>query len=85
MKTENVELEFTQDALVEIARVAAVVNKTVENIGARRLYSVIECIVEVISFEAPDRAGERFVITDEYVKQRTSDLLIGKDMQKYIL
>jgi ATP-dependent HslUV protease ATP-binding subunit HslU len=68
-----------------MARVAAEVNRTVENIGARRLYSVIERIVEVISFDAPEKAGERFTIDEAYVKERTADLLVGGDMRKYIL
>lgn len=85
LRAENVNLTFTDNALKEIARVAAEVNRTVENIGARRLYSVIERIVEVISFEAPEKAGETFEITEEYVKQRTADLLVGGDMRKYIL
>lgn len=85
LKAEDVELVFTDCALKEIARVASVVNQTVENIGARRLYSVIERIVELISFDAPEKAGEKFEIDEAYVKERTSDLLIGVDMRKYIL
>mgnify|MGYP003385862177 CR=1 FL=1 len=85
MKAEDVELVFTDEALKEMARVAAEVNRTVENIGARRLYSVIERIVEIISFDAPEKAGERFVIDEVYVKERTADLLVGGDMRKYIL
>eukprot|EP01006_Ploeotia_vitrea_P066468 TRINITY_DN95031_c0_g1_i1.p1 TRINITY_DN95031_c0_g1~~TRINITY_DN95031_c0_g1_i1.p1 ORF type:complete len:487 (+),score=12.11 TRINITY_DN95031_c0_g1_i1:10-1470(+) len=85
LKTEAVDLVFTDEALSELARVAAEVNRTVENIGARRLYSVIERIVEIISFDAPEKAGEKFIIDEEYVKSRTSELLIGGDMRKYIL
>lgn len=85
MKAEDVELVFTDGALKEMARVAFEVNRTVENIGARRLHSVIERIVEILSFDAPDKAGERFEITEDYVKQRTAELLIGADMRKYIL
>ena len=85
MKSEQVELVFTEGALREMARVAAEVNRTVENIGARRLYTVIERIVELISFDAPEKAGERFEITEEYVKERTSNLLVNSDLRKYIL
>ena len=88
MMAENVELVFTEGALKEVAKVSAAVNKTVENIGARRLYSVIERIVELISFEAPEHPGERFEITEEYVKQRTAELVegtTGANMRKYIL
>lgn len=60
-------------------------NKTVENIGARRLHTVIERIVELISFDAPDMAGQKFVIDDAYVKSRVEDLLKGADVRKYIL
>ena len=60
-------------------------NRTVENIGARRLHTVIERIVEEVSFDAPDKAGETVIITEEYVKQRLGDLLMKGDMKKYIL
>ena len=60
-------------------------NKTVENIGARRLHTVIERIVEEISFDAPERAGQTFEVTVEYVKERVSPLLLASDMRKYIL
>ena len=60
-------------------------NRTVENIGARRLHTVIERIVEEVSFDAPDKAGEAVIITEEYVKQRLGDLLMKGDMKKYIL
>ena len=60
-------------------------NKTVENIGARRLHTVIERIVEEISFDAPDKPGETLEIDDHYVKSKVSDLLIASDLKKFIL
>jgi ATP-dependent HslUV protease ATP-binding subunit HslU len=60
-------------------------NRLVENIGARRLHTVIERIVEEISFDAPDKAGQSVLITEEYVKGRVGDLLAKGDLKKYIL
>jgi ATP-dependent HslUV protease ATP-binding subunit HslU len=60
-------------------------NKTVENIGARRLHTIIEKVVEEISFEASDRQGEKVEINSEYVKGRVGELLKSADMRKYIL
>eukprot|EP01031_Cornospumella_fuschlensis_P037586 gene37586-45654_t len=85
MKSENVELTFTDEAIREIAKVAYTTNKSVENIGARRLHTVIERVMEEISFEAPDRAGQRFEVTADYVKNRVKDLLGNTDLRKYIL
>jgi len=85
MRSENVELIFTDDAIREVARVAFLTNRTVENIGARRLHTVIERVMEEISFDAPDRAGERVEITADYVKTRVGDLMLNTDMRKYIL
>lgn len=85
LKTENVELSFTDEAIREIARVAFVVNRTVENIGARRLHTIIERVIEEESFDAPDKDGQQIIITDEIVKSRVSDMLLSSDMRKYIL
>lgn len=60
-------------------------NRTVENIGARRLHTVIERVMEEISFDAPERQGEQVVVTEEYVRTRVGDLLLSTDMRKYIL
>ena len=60
-------------------------NQSVENIGARRLHTVIERVMEEISFDAPDKSGEKVEITEEYVKKRVSDLLLTSDLRKYIL
>ena len=85
LKSEDVELSFTDEAIKEIAKVAHETNCTVENIGARRLHTVLECIVEEISFDAPEKVGQKFVITEEYVKLRVGDLLATGDIRKYIL
>jgi len=85
LATENFKLELDDDAIREMARVAAEVNKTVENIGARRLHTVIERIVEEISFDAPEKQGEVFTVDKKYVKERVSDMLLTSDLRKYIL
>jgi len=85
MKTENVELEFTPEAVKEIARVAFVTNRTVENIGARRLHTIIERVMEDTSYQAPEMVGQRVVITDAYVQQKVNDLLLSSDMRKFII
>lgn len=83
---EQVLLEFDDDAILEIARVAATVNKTVENIGARRLHTVLERIVEEISFSASDmEPGSTIRITKELVQERVSDMLVQSDLSRYIL
>lgn len=85
LATEKFDLVISDDAIREMARVAAEVNKTVENIGARRLHTVIERIVEEISFDAPEKTGESMVVDRDYVKERVSDMLLGSDLRKYIL
>jgi len=83
--TEDVELEFTDDAISEIASVAASVNQAVENIGARRLQTVMERLLDDISFTATDRSGERVIINAETVRERVSDLAKNADLSKFIL
>jgi len=85
MKTENVELEFTDEAIREIAKIAAEVNKMIENIGARRLHTVIERIVEDLSFNAADRAGEHVKVEVEEVREALKDLRVTENMARYIL
>lgn len=85
LATEDVRLEISNEAIREMARVASEVNKTVENIGARRLHTVIERIVEEISFDAPERSGEKVVVDQSYVKERVTEMLLGSDLRKYIL
>jgi len=85
MSTENVTLEFSDSAIDTIADLAAEVNRAVENIGARRLHTVLEKLLEEISFEATDRGGDTIVIDKEYVESRVSDLAKDTDLSKFIL
>src|SRR5581483_10308480 len=85
MRTEGVELEFTADAIDAIADIAVEVNTNVENIGARRLWTVIERVVDDISFEAADKAGEKIVVDAAYVRQHIGDLAKNADLSKFIL
>ena len=85
MATEEVTLHFTDSAIKRLAELAADINGTVENIGARRLHTVMEKLLEEISFSATDRAGERVEITAEIVDQKVGDLLKGGDLTKFIL
>jgi ATP-dependent HslUV protease ATP-binding subunit HslU len=85
LATEEVTLDFTEDAIAEIAAIAAQVNGTVENIGARRLQTVMERLLEEISFTAEDRKGETVRIDAAYVKERLAGLAGNTDLSKYIL
>ncbi len=85
MGTENFGLEFTADAVEEIASLAAEINKSVENIGARRLHTVIERLLEDISFSATDRAGENATINAELVQEKVGELAKCADLSKFIL
>ena len=83
--TEEVTLDFTPDAVREVARIAAQVNESVENIGARRLQTVMEKLIEDISFEAEDRKGDVVLIDAAYVRERLTGLAQDADLSKYIL
>ncbi len=85
MATEEVAIEFTPDAIDAIARIAVSVNSTVENIGARRLQTVIERILDEISFTATDRSGEHVTIDAGYVEARIGDLAKNADLSRFIL
>ena len=85
MATEGVTLEFAEDAIDEIAGVAVDINATVENIGARRLQTVLERILDDISFTAPDRAGETVRIDSAYVTTHIGDLAANADLSRFIL
>ena len=85
LKTENVDLEFSDDGINAIANMASEVNATVENIGARRLHTIIERILDDISFTATDRAGEKIIINSKYVKQNLDELVKDTDLSKFIL
>ncbi|MBO9601917.1 MAG: ATP-dependent protease ATPase subunit HslU [Novosphingobium sp.] len=83
--TESVTLDFTADAVREVAKIAAQVNESVENIGARRLQTVMEKLMEELSFEAEDRQGEAVTIDAAYVRGRLASLAGNTDLSKYIL
>ncbi len=83
--TEEVTLDFTDDAVREVAKIAAQVNESVENIGARRLQTVMERLIEELSFEAEERSGETVTIDAEYVRARLESLAGNSDLSKYIL
>ena len=85
LKTENVELEFSDDGIDAIANIATEVNSTVENIGARRLHTIIERILDDISFTATDKSGEKITIDAHYVKKNLDELVKDTDLSKFIL
>ena len=85
MATEELTLNFTDDAIQEIAKLAAEINSVVENIGARRLHTVMEKLLEEISFTATDRGGETIEITAKIVNERVGSLVKGGDLSKFIL
>ncbi len=85
MNTEDFTLSFEDDAIDEIARLAFEVNETVENIGARRLLTVMEKLLEEISYTAADRGGESFTVTADYVREQVADLAENADLSKFIL
>ena len=85
LKTENVELEFTDDGIEMLAKISAEVNASVENIGARRLHTIIEKVLDDTSFNATDKAGEKITINSEFVKNNLGNLVKDTDLSKFIL
>ena len=85
LATEELEVEFTDEALEEIAEFAYRVNEETENIGARRLHTIMERLLEDLSFSAPDLKGEKIVIDVDYVRKQLGDVVTNKDLSKYIL
>ena len=85
LKTENVDLDFTDGGIDTIANIANEVNSTVENIGARRLHTIIERILDEISFTATDRAGEKITVDSDYIKKNIGELVKDTDLSKFIL
>jgi len=85
LSTENVEIDFTKDAIDEIAEIAAHVNEKTESIGARRLHTVLEKLLEDISFEAPERKDGKLLIDREYVRGKLADIVKDEDLSRYIL
>jgi len=85
MATEALDISFTEDGIRAMARIAAEVNEAVENIGARRLYTVMERVFEELSFTAPDRAGQDVVIDGAFVEANIGDLARSADLSRYVL
>ncbi len=85
LKTENVDLEFTEDGIDTIATIANEVNSTVENIGARRLHTIIERVLDEISFTATDRGGEKIIVDSKYIQENIGELVKDTDLSKFIL
>jgi ATP-dependent HslUV protease ATP-binding subunit HslU len=85
LKTENVNLDFTDDGIDMLAKISAEVNSSVENIGARRLHTIIEKVLDDISFNATDRAGETITVDQKYVQDNLGNLVKDTDLSKFIL
>jgi ATP-dependent HslUV protease ATP-binding subunit HslU len=85
LETEGVKLEFTPDALEEVARFAFRVNEGTENIGARRLHTIMERVLDEISFEAPEKKGQEFIVDAAYVQKMLSEIVKDQDLSRYIL
>jgi len=85
MATEKVTVEFTKDGIAALAKIAAEVNHSIENIGARRLYTVIERVFEELSFNAPDRGGEAVMVDADFVEKNLGELSRSMDVSRYVL
>ncbi len=85
MATEQVEVSFAEDGIAALAKIAADVNQSIENIGARRLYTVMERVFEELSFHAPDRAGEAVQVDADFVERNLGDLSRSADLSRYVL
>ena len=85
LKTENLELEFNDEAIKEIAKIASRANEEMQDIGARRLHTVIEKLLEDLSFEADEYAGKKFVVDKKMVEEKLGDIIENKDLARYIL
>ena len=85
LETEKVTLEFSKDGIETIAKLATEINASIENIGARRLHTIIERVLDEISFTATDRAGEKITVDSNYIKNNIGDLVKDTDLSKFIL
>ena len=85
LKTEKIKLEFAKDSIEEIAKLATEINSNIENIGARRLHTVLEKLIENISFTASERKGEKIMISSKQVKEEVGKLAKDTDLSKFIL
>lgn len=85
LKTEGVDLEFTPDSLEELSRIAAEANDQMENIGARRLHTILEKVMDEISFTASEKSGQKFLVDGAYVKKCLTDIIKDQDLRRFIL
>ena len=85
METESVKMEFKTDAIAEVAAIAALINERTENIGARRLYTIMERLLEEISFDAPEMSQKKMTIDAKYVREKLKDSVEDEDLIRYIL
>ncbi|NOR31799.1 MAG: ATP-dependent protease ATPase subunit HslU [Sulfitobacter sp.] len=85
MGTEEVEVTFTDEGIKALAKIAADVNQSIENIGARRLYTVMERVFEELSFTAPDRSGEKITVDGDFVEKNLGELVRSSDLSRYVL
>ena len=85
LKTEDVNLVFSEDGIDMLAKISAEVNSSVENIGARRLHTIIEKVLDDISFNATDKAGETITVDQKYVQDNLGNLVKDTDLSKFIL
>ena len=85
LKTEDVDLDFSDDGIDMLAKLSTEINSTVENIGARRLHTIIEKVLDEISFTASDKAGQKIAINADYVRKNLGDLVKDTDLSKFIL
>ncbi len=85
LETESVKVKFTEDGIAEIAEMAALINERTENIGARRLYTMMEKMLDEISFDAPEMSGKNMVIDAKYVQEKLKDFVEDEDLSRYIL
>ncbi|KGE17534.1 ATP-dependent protease ATPase subunit HslU [Paenibacillus wynnii] len=85
LATENIDIQFQKEAIYEIAKIAATVNQNMENIGARRLHTILEKLLEDLSFEAPELTLDTMVITPEYVRDKLASIALDRDLSQYIL
>jgi ATP-dependent HslUV protease ATP-binding subunit HslU len=85
MDTEGIRLEFTDDSLKQVARYATKLNETTENIGARRLHTILEKVLEDISFDAPEMKTKSFTVDAAYVEKQLDGIVKDEDLSRYIL
>ncbi len=85
MATEEVTVTFTEEGIKALAKIAADVNQSIENIGARRLYTVLERVFEELSFDAPDKAGAEVTVDASFVEKHLGELTQSTDLSRYVL